>query len=90
MSSNIKFITIDGYKALFLQLEAEHHHLDEPIPKMSSESLKNIEYILQVPFQRVFGKLLYWGFYRKASVLFYLMIKNHPLAMEIKEWLVIL
>jgi len=28
----------------------------------------------------VFGKLLYWGFYKKAAVLFYLMIKNHPLS----------
>lgn len=79
MNSTIS-ITLDGYNALFEQAQKEHAFLNEPIPEMSSESKNKIKYILDVPFQRVFGKLLYWGFYKKASVLFYLMIKNHPLS----------
>ena len=73
-------IDIESYNALFQQAQNNHQSLNEPIPEISSESKNKIEYILNVPFQRVFGKLLYWGFYKKASILFYLMIKNHPLS----------
>ncbi len=78
--SNIKPISLIGFKALLLQAQEEHSQLNEPIPEMSSESESKIEYILQIPFQRVFGKIVYWSFYKKAAIQFYLLVKNHPLA----------
>lgn len=73
-------IDIETYNLLFQEAQNKHKSLNEPIPEMSSESKNKIEYILNAPFQRVFGKLVYWGFYKKASILFYLMVKNHALA----------
>jgi death-on-curing family protein len=72
-------ISIESYLALYENSVLFYRNLSEPIPEIHGNSIKNVEYILGVPFQRVFGKVAYWGFYKKAAVLFYLMIKNHPL-----------
>jgi death on curing protein len=72
-------ITLDDYLALYRNAVLLYENLEEPIPEINDNTIEKIEYILLVPFQRVFGKVLYWGFYKKAAVLFYLMIKNHPL-----------
>lgn len=51
---------------------------NEPIPEFSTRFPNVLESCLAVPFQKFARKNLYKGFIGKASVLFYLMIKNHP------------
>ena len=50
----------------------------EPIPDFSSREPHKLESCIQTPFQTYEGKQLYKGLLGKASILFYLMIKNHP------------
>jgi death-on-curing protein len=51
---------------------------NEPIPDFSTCSKTTLESCLATPFQTFGGKFLYPGLLKKASILFYLMIKNHP------------
>jgi len=51
---------------------------DEPIPDFGTRFPSILESCLATPFQKFEGRFLYEGLTRKASVLFYLMIKNHP------------
>ncbi len=51
---------------------------DEPIPDFGTRFPNKLESCLAVPFQTFDRRLLYKGLLGKASVLFYLMIKNHP------------
>ena len=50
----------------------------EPIPDFSTRYTNSLERCIDTPFQSFGGKQLYKGLLRKASMLFYLMIKNHP------------
>lgn len=51
---------------------------NEPIPDFATRFPNALESCLATPFQSFSGKSLYPGFVSKASILFYLMIKNHP------------
>jgi len=51
---------------------------DEPIPSFGSRFPHILESCLEVPFTRFAQKDLYRGLVGKASILFYLLIKNHP------------
>lgn len=51
---------------------------DEPIPDFSTRFQHSLERCIAAPFQSFGGKQLYPGLLKKAAVLFYLMIKNHP------------
>lgn len=51
---------------------------DEPIPDFSTRYPNVLESCLAVPFQSFGRKDLYPTFIKKATILFYLMIKNHP------------
>lgn len=51
---------------------------NEPIPDFSTRFPNILESCLATPFQTFSGKSLYPGLVSKASILFYLMIKNHP------------
>ncbi len=51
---------------------------DEPIPDFGTRFPNKLESCLAVPFQTFGRRLLYKGLLGKASVLFYLMVKNHP------------
>ena len=51
---------------------------NEPIPGFSTRFPNILESCLATPFQSFSGKSLYSGLIPKASILFYLMIKNHP------------
>ncbi len=51
---------------------------DEPIPDFGSRFPNILESCLESPFARFSKKDLYRGLVGKASVMFYLMIKNHP------------
>lgn len=50
----------------------------EPIPPFHTRYPDKLESCLKTPFQTFQRKSLYPTFDRKAAVLFYLMIKNHP------------
>ena len=58
---------------------------DEPIPDFMSRFPNILESCLAVPFQKFGGRHLYKGMIAKASILFYLMIKNHPFKNGIKN-----
>lgn len=51
---------------------------DEPIPSFKTRFPNILESCLATPFQSFAGKDAYKGLISKASILFYLMIKNHP------------
>lgn len=51
---------------------------DEPIPNFGSRFPNILESCLNQPFVRFGQKDLHRGLVGKASILFYLMIKNHP------------
>src|SRR3989344_9164041 len=50
----------------------------EPIPDFSTRYTNMLERCIEAPFQAFGGKQLYPGLIKKSSILFYLMIKNHP------------
>lgn len=51
---------------------------NEPIPDFGTRYPNILESCLQTPFQKFAKRNLYKGLLGKASILFYLMIKNHP------------
>jgi len=73
----VKTITIKEIEFLALRL-ARELPFEEPIPNFSTRFLNILESCLAAPFQKFSKKSLYPNLISKASVLFYLMIKNHP------------
>jgi death-on-curing family protein len=71
-------ITLKEIEYLAFQLAKEHLSFNEPIPDFRTRSAGVLESCLAMPFMKFSGKSLYRGLSAKASVLFYLMIKNHP------------
>lgn len=51
---------------------------NEPIPDFGSRFPNTLESCINQPFQQFSRKDLYRGLVGKSSILFYLMIKNHP------------
>jgi len=74
----VKTITIADVEYLAFRLAKEHLSFHEPIPDFSTRFPNVLESCVLTPFQRFSGKALYPGLVGKASILFYLMIKNHP------------
>ena len=74
----MKIITIADVEYLAFRLAKEHLSFDEPIPDFSTRFPKSLESCVLTPFQKFAGKALYPTLVAKASILFYLMIKNHP------------
>ena len=68
----MKFITLVEVEYISFRLA------NEPIPDFSSRFPNILESCLIAPFQKFSQKDVYSSFVKKASVLFYLMIKNHP------------
>lgn len=60
------------------RLAERHLAFDEPIPDFSSRYPHILESCLAVPFQRFYGQPAYSTLVAKGSILFYLLIKNHP------------
>ena len=56
-----------------------HNKHGEPIPDIGNEGIGKIESCLHTPFQTYGGKYLYKTFNKKATALFYFLIKNHCL-----------
>lgn len=74
----MKIITIAEVEYLAFRLAKELLTYDEPIPDFSTRFPNILESCLLTPFQSFEKKDLYRGLIPKASILFYLIIKNHP------------
>ena len=73
------------YRIKILDIEYVAHRLaretmnwSEPIPDFSTRYTNTLERCVDQPYQTFGGKQLYPGVIKKSSILFYLMIKNHP------------
>jgi death-on-curing family protein len=71
-------ITVRTVEHLTLKLAQEMLAFDEPIPDFTTRYPNRLESCLATPFQTFGKKSLYSSLVSKASILFYLMIKNHP------------
>ncbi len=71
-------ITILDVEYVAHRLARETMAWSEPIPDFSTRYTNTLERCIEQPYQSFGGKNLYRGFIKKASILFYLMIKNHP------------
>jgi len=74
----VRIITVADVEYLAFRLAKEHLSFDEPIPDFSTRFPNVLESCVVTPFQGFSGKALYPSLVAKASILFYLMIKNHP------------
>lgn len=74
----MKEITIAEVEYIAFRLAKELLEFDEPIPDFSTRFPNILESCLAVPFQKFTRKDVYKGLIAKASILFYLLIKNHP------------
>ena len=74
----MKIITVKEVEYISFRLAQEMLSFNEPIPDFSTRFPNILESCLATPFQSFSGKSLYPTFVSKASILFYLMIKNHP------------
>ena len=73
----MKIITIKEVEFTAFTL-AKELPFEEPIPSFSTRFPNILESCLATPFQSFSQKSLYQGLKLKASILFYLMLKNHP------------
>lgn len=71
-------ISIAEVELVAFSLASELLKYNEPIPDFGTRFPSVLESCLAAPFQEFGGKFLYEGLIVKSSVLFYLMIKNHP------------
>jgi len=74
----MKTIHVKEVEYIAFRLAKEMLAFDEPIPDFSARYPNILESCLATPFQSFSKKSLYPGFLSKASILFYLLIKNHP------------
>lgn len=74
----MKLITVKHVEYIAFTLARQYLSWDEPIPDFSSSDKGVLQSCVSNAFQTYGKKELYPGFYDKASVLFYQMIKNHP------------
>ena len=74
----MKSITLKEVEYLAFRLAKEHLSFDEPIPDFSTRFANVLESCIAMPFMKFDGKPLYKSLTGRASILFYLMIKNHP------------
>jgi death-on-curing family protein len=74
----MKIITVKEVEYTAFRLAQEILSFNEPIPDFSTRFPYILESCIATPFQSFSGKSLYPTFISKASMLFYLMIKNYP------------
>ena len=75
---SLKLLGIEGVKYVAHALAQKTMTWSEPIPDFSTRYQNVLERCIVMPFQSFGGHQLYPGLLKKASILFYLMIKNHP------------
>jgi len=74
----VRIITIADVEHIAFNLARQWMAFDEPIPDYSTRFPHILESCLITPFQKFSKKSLYPSLVAKASILLYLMIKNHP------------
>ena len=74
----MKIITVADVEYITFRLARSQLSFSEPIPDFSTRYPNVLESCIMTPFQIFSGKALYPSLVAKASILFYLMIKNHP------------
>lgn len=74
----MKTITIKEVEYTAFRLAKELLAYNEPIPDFATRFPNILESCLATPFQSFSRKSLYPGLVSKASILFYLLLKNHP------------
>lgn len=74
----MKIITTADVEHIAFNLARELLSFDEPIPDYSTRFPHVLESCLLTPFQKFSRKSLYPSLVAKASILLYLLIKNHP------------
>ena len=74
----MKTVTLKEVEYISFRLAQELMSFNEPIPEFSTRFGNILESCLATPFQSFSGRSLYPDLISKASILFYLMIKNHP------------
>jgi death-on-curing family protein len=74
----LKQLTIKDIEYIAHSLAKETMSWSEPIPDFSTRYTNSLERCIEAPFQSFGGRQLYPGLIKKAAILFYLMIKNHP------------
>jgi death on curing protein len=74
----LKQLTVKDIEYVAHRLAKETMSWNEPIPDFGTRYTNALERSIETPFQIFGGRQLYPGLIKKASILFYLMIKNHP------------
>lgn len=74
----MEILTVKEVEYIAFQLAKEMLSLDEPIPDFATRFPNKLESCLATPFQSFSKRSLYPSLVSRASILFYLMIKNHP------------
>lgn len=74
----VRRVTVKEVEHITFKMAQELLSFNEPIPDFSTRSPNILESCLATPFQTFGGKFLYPRFLTRVSILFYLMIKNHP------------
>lgn len=74
----MKELTIEHVEHIAHSLASKLMEWDEPIPSFGTRFPGKLESCLKTPLQSFGGRYLYHSLEDKASILFYLMIKNHP------------
>lgn len=74
----LKQFTVKDIEYVAHRLAKETMSWNEPIPDFGTRYTNALERSIETPFQIFGGRQLYPGLIKKASILFYLMIKNHP------------
>ena len=75
---NINPITVEKIKLIAHRLAIDTMNWDEPIPEFETRFPNILESCIITPFQKFNKEYLYKGLAGKATILFYLLIKNHP------------
>ena len=74
----MKIVTVKEVEYISFKLAKEMMSFNEPIPDFSTRFPNILESCIATPFQSFAKKSFYPTLVSKASILFYLMIKNHP------------
>jgi prophage maintenance system killer protein len=73
-----KGVTVSEVEQIVFDIARQRLTFNEPIPDFSTRRPHILESCLAAPLQTFGGRPLYPRFARRAAMLFYLMIKNHP------------
>ena len=74
----MRHISLKEIEYIAFRMAQECLPFDEPIPDYSTRFPNILESCVAMPFMKFDGKYLYKSLIERASILFYLMIKNHP------------